>query len=339
MICTTKSVARTVLILLACASVAVAQTSQPAPATQSIFLDQLAQQGQAALASGDAATAIKTLNALIQAQPNNTSAMLGLAEAYLRDKNPLQAVEIYNRCRRISPNEWRAEYGLGTIYLQQTYYRLARPFLERALALSPSQPQARGRVAYNLSLCYRGLHQMKEAIDQARQTLALDPTNIDAHRLLINLYAEDNRSEDALAEARAMADAIRASLVKTPDDRQAVENLGTVLSMSADILQQQTSARPSDPSVRLQLADVIEQVAQVNVLVIYHNALAQVDAALKAAPENPDVLYAHARLENLVGSPAKAIEDLQVLLKVAPGDTRGKALLEKIQGAASRPAE
>ncbi len=339
MTCTSKIVVRTALVLLACAPLAVAQTSQPAPATQPFFLDQLAQQGQDALAGGDNAAAIKSLKALIEAQPNNTSAMLALAEAYLRDNNPLQAVEMYNRCRKLSPSEWRAEYGLGTIYLQQTYYRLARPFLERAVALSPSQPQARGRVAYNLSLCYRGLHQMPEAIDQARQTLALDSTNIDAHRLLISLYSEANRPEDALAEARATAGTIRAGLARTPDDRKAIENLGIVLNMTAEILQQQVAARPADPSVRLQLADVMEQVAQVNMQVIYYNALVHVDAALKAAPEDPDALYAHARLQDLVGRPAKAIDDLQALLKIAPSDSRAKALLEKVQAAASRPAE
>jgi tetratricopeptide (TPR) repeat protein len=344
MTCTCKIAVPAVLVVLACLSLAFAQTTQPAatapsPATQPLSLDQLAQQGADALAAGDAATAIKAFTTISQAQPNNTSALLGLAEAYLKGNNPLKAVEMYNSCRKISPGDWRADYGLGTVYLQMNYFRLAKPFLERALQLSPNQPQARGRVATNLALCYRGLHQTTEALDMARRALALDPTAIEVHRLLIALYVDANRVDDALAEVQATTDSLRATLVKTPDDRPKSEQLLQILSMRVDLLKAKIAAQPDDPVIRLQMADAMEQVSLANQQATYQLALEQVDVALQKVPQDPDVLFAHGRLANLIGRPAKAIEDLQALLKIAPNDARAKQLLEKIEAASTQPAE
>ena len=93
---------------------------------------------------------------------------------------------------------------------------MAKPYLEKALQLAPNQPQARGRVATNLALCYRGLHQTSEALDLARQALALEPTNVEVRRLLISLYVDANRLDDALAEVDATVDTLRAAWPKHP---------------------------------------------------------------------------------------------------------------------------
>lgn len=337
-----------------CVSPAAAQTVQPsAPASQPLSLDQLAQHGAESLANahaakakafapqvvqGYAAAAIKAFSTLSEAQPNNTQALLGLAEAYLVAGNSLQAVEIYNRCRKLSPGDWRPDFGLGTVYLQTNYHRLARPFLERALRLAPNQPQSRGRVAMNLALCYKGLHQTADALSMARQALALDPTNIEVRRLLISLYVDAERFDDSLAEVQATADMLRDSMAKGPDDGTLAAQLLQILSMRVELLQAKIQAQPDDPSLRVQMVDALEQVAQADQVVTYHNALAHAEAALAKAPQDPDVLFVHARLQHLVGRPAKAIEDLQALLKIAPNDTRARQLLARIQAPSTQAA-
>lgn len=311
-----------------------AQASRPAAASQAVVLptsaEQLAELGVNSLAAGDPNTAIKAFSKLVEIQPNNVFALLSLADAYLQVRNPLLAVETYNRCQKLSPNDWRVDYGLGTIYLQQNYFRLARPFLERAVSLAPAQASGRGKVAYSLALCFRGLHDMPTAIDWARKTLAMDPTNTEARRLLIALYGEAGRADDALAEIRAALDTVRGTLAKTPDDRAAIEQLLQVLSMSTDMLQKMTTQRPDDVSLRLQLADAMEQLSLAGTQMACHGALEQVDAALKKAPNNAEVLFAHGRLQYLIGRPAQAAEDLRAALKIAPGDPRAKELLQKI---------
>jgi tetratricopeptide (TPR) repeat protein len=342
MTCTCKIAVPAVLVVLACLSVAVAQTPQsaaPAPASQPLSLDQLFLQGEGALKAGDAATAIKAFTTISQAQPNNTAALLGLAEAYLKANNSLKAVEVYSRCAKISPGDWRPEYGLGTVYLQLNYYPMAKFNLEKALQLAPNQPQARGRVATNLAVCYRGLQQTNKALDMARQALALDPTNIDTHRLLITLYVDANRADDALAEVQATADSLRASLAKATDDRLKGEQLVQVLAIRVDLLRARIAAQPDDPSLRLQMADAMEQHKLADQQATYHLALEQVDIALQKAPQDPDVLFAHGRLENLIGRPSKAVEDLEALLKITPNDARARQLLEKIEAASTQPAE
>jgi tetratricopeptide (TPR) repeat protein len=317
---------------------ATAPATAPA-ATQPLSPEQLSQAGSEAVAAGDVAGAIKSYAALVQAEPNNTTALLALAEAYLNAKNVLQAVEIYNRCKKISPNDWRADFGLGTIYLQQNYFRLARPFLEKAFMLAPYQAQARGRVAYNLALTYRGLNDLPAAIDRARVTLTLDPANADARRLLILLHDEMGRSDDAIDEARAALEAFQTQSLKSPKDRSLIEQTVSVLSMWSQILQKQVTARPDDPGLRLQLADVMEKTAVAGRRLALYGALDQVDAALKKAPEDPEARFAHARLEYLLGQPAEASEDLASLLKAVPTHKQAQELLEKIKSTTTRPAE
>jgi tetratricopeptide (TPR) repeat protein len=344
MTCTGKIVVAAALALLACVPLASAQTTPPsaAPATasQPLSLEQLSQQGADALASGDAATAIRAFTILSKDQPNNTSALLSLAEAYLLAGNSLKAVETYNSCSKLSPGDWRVDYGLGTVYLQMNYYRLAKPFLERALQLAPQQ-QARGRVAYNLARCYRGLHQTSEAVDKARQARADDPTNFEVRLLLISLYANavPPRLDDALAEVDATVDTLRADLAKAIDDRPKVQQLLQILGMRVELLTAKIRLQSDEPAVRLQVADAMEQASQVDQLVTYYNAIEQVEAALQKAPQDPDVLFAHARLQHLVGRSAKAAEDLQAVLKITPNDVRARQLLEKIEAASTQPAD
>jgi tetratricopeptide (TPR) repeat protein len=315
------------------------QATRPSLSTRPASPDQLAQQAAHAMAANDPDTAIKAYKALIQAQPNNTSALLGLAEAYIAANNGVAAVETYERCVKISPNDWRANFGLGTVYLQLEYLPLAKPYLEKALQLAPAQPQSRAWVTYNLAICYRGLHRIPEATDLARRVLALDSTNTDARRMLVSLYAEAGRFEDAMAEARATLDAVRAALAKTPDDRTLLEHQAQVLTMQSELLQAQITVQPDDPSPRLQMADVLEQLALANKQRGYRNAIDQLDAALKKAPNNADVLFARGRLEYLIGDPVKAAQDLRAALKIAPDNDRAKQLLEQIETQAGRSAD
>jgi tetratricopeptide (TPR) repeat protein len=314
------------------------QATRPSLATQPASPDQLAQQAADAMAVDDAAKAIKAYNALLQAQPSNTSALLGLAEAYIAAKDTVKAVETYNRCLKLSPNDWRANFGLGTVYLQLNYPQLAKPFLEKALTLSPAQPQSRAWVTYNLALCYRGLHRVSEAIDLARRVLALDPANVDARRVLVSLYAEAGRVDEALAEARATADAARVAVAKAPDDRARIDHQVQTLTMWSELLQAQIAVQPDDPAPRLQLADVLEQLAVASRQRGYRGALDQLDAALKKAPDNADVLFARGRLLYLIGNSVKAAEDLRAVLKIAPNNDRAKQLLEQIEAQANRSA-
>jgi len=314
------------------------QATRPSLATRPTSPDLLAQQAAEAMATDDYPTAIKAYTALLEAQPSNTSALLGLAEAYIGAKDTVKAVETYNRCLKLSPNDWRANFGLGTVYLQLNYYPLARPYLEKALSLAPAQPQSRAWVTYNLALCYRGLHRLPEAIDLARRVLALDPTNLDARRILVALYAEAGRLDDAMAEARATAAAVRAALAKAPDDRVLLEHQVQILLICSELLQAQIAARPDDVALRLEMADILEQVATATRQRGYRNAIDQLDVALQKAPNHPDVLFARGRLLYLIGNSAKAVEDLRAALKAAPHDDRARQLLEQIQAAASRPA-
>lgn len=318
-----------------------APRTQPAAASQSqpaLTPDQWMARAEEASTAGDYATAIQGYSNVLAAEPTNQDAAIGLADCLMKVRNHLKAKEIYDVCLKRSPDDWRANFGLGNIYLQREYYKLARPLLERAAALAPEKSRAQVRV--NLAVAFRGLHQMPEAIEQARLAIAHDPSSLEARRMLISLYLEDKRLEDAVAENVGALGYIRKNLTAQPDDRQMLAQMIQVLGQMIDLLQRKLAAQPDDATVRLQLIDNMEQQGLIGQQLTYYQELDLLQPALDKTPDNPDLLLARARLLHLVGRPAQAVADLRKILAASPNNTKAKLLLERVEPSptATQPA-
>jgi len=325
------------LLVFGLAATVLAQATQPA-ATQprTLSAEELMQRAGEALASGQLQKAVQMYDAVTRVQSDNGPAWLGLAEAHLGLGNLVPAADAYNRCRKLMPNNWRVLFGLGTVYLQQGYHKLARSLLEKSEGLAP--PNERARIYVNLALTYRGLHRLDDAIERVRQALALESSNIDARQILVTLYAEAGRLDEAMAETRATIELLQSQLREKPDDRQILEQMARFWSLLADLLQGKISKAPNDATAYLQLAGVLEQISLVNMQLGYHRALEQCRRAVELAPENPEALFAQARLEYLIGRVGAAAEGLRKVLQIKPEHGAARELLGKIEAATTRPA-
>lgn len=331
-----------------------AQTTQPATtqvvASQSqpsLTPDQLLLQGAEAVATGDVQAALKAYEQVLAVQPDNVNALIGLGDAILAQpsKDPQTQKDIqrdvqrakqnYERALKLSPNDWRAHFGVGTAWLDSRAYRMARLPLERARDLVP--PRDRPRVLLNLMSTYAGLYQIDDAIRTAREGLRLEPDNFRFRGSLIELYGRTGRIEDAVAESRAGIDRVRENLARQPDNAQAIRDLSSALGQLVALLGKQIEAQPDDAAVRVQLVEAVEQQILANQQLSYHEMLLLLEPVLEKNPENPDLLFTHARLAYLVGRPTLAFEQLQKALKIAPNDTRVRELLTRVE-AALKPA-
>ena len=93
-------------------------------------------QARAALASGNPAEAIRVLSAHVQDHPQDLSARLALAQAYVAAKQDDRAQEQYKNILQAAPQNSSALAGLGEIYERGGDLSKAEPLLARAAEVS-----------------------------------------------------------------------------------------------------------------------------------------------------------------------------------------------------------
>ena len=108
---------------------------------------------------------------------------------------------------RRHPNNPAGYYQLGDAYVQKSresgdnsYLDLAEQALRKSLVLNPQQSGVRRHLAHVLA----SRHDFEAAAAEAREAIALDPTDMDAHGVLGDAYLETGKYEQAEQTYRTM---------------------------------------------------------------------------------------------------------------------------------------
>lgn len=100
---------------------------------------------------------------------------------YLLQNNFLeQAQEITNLAMIIDPKNIHSYIHLGIIYEKRKLFDKALEILTKAEQINPNVSQ----IYYNKAVCYYKKMNFKRAKENAEKALHLDPTNLDAQRIL-----------------------------------------------------------------------------------------------------------------------------------------------------------
>jgi tetratricopeptide (TPR) repeat protein len=101
---------------------------------------------------------------------------------------------------RRNPNNPSAYHQLGDAYVQKaresgdnSYFDLAEQALKKSLSLNPQQSGVRRHLAHVLA----SRHDFEAAAAEAREAIALDPTDMDAYGVLGDAYLETGKYEQA----------------------------------------------------------------------------------------------------------------------------------------------
>lgn len=94
----------------------------------------------------------------------------------------------------------RAEYYLGLVAYQMGKHKNAVMYLRRHLSKTPDNP----RVLSRLGLCYLQLGEMAKARESCNRALAIDPTDIQARWTLGCALVEEGREDDAIRTFKAI---------------------------------------------------------------------------------------------------------------------------------------
>jgi tetratricopeptide (TPR) repeat protein len=122
-----------------------------------------------------------------------------LGEIY-RDKHNFKEAEAeYRKAISLKPGELAAHLGLATTYYRAFKFDLAIPEIQKALEISPADPEA--NFLMGDILVYR--HEYSEAMRYVRAALQGTPSSVPrVHALIGKIYASEGRLTDAVSELK-----------------------------------------------------------------------------------------------------------------------------------------
>lgn len=138
--------------------------------------------------------AIDLYEEAIESDPDDAAAHEGLATAcYLAQDFP-GAIKHFQRVTQLKPRDGKAYINLGALYNLKQDYKEAAEVLRKAVQRDGRNPD----VYYNLGIAQKNLKQLSMAVSAYRECLRLDAEMIDAHVNLANVYIEQNNHRKAV---------------------------------------------------------------------------------------------------------------------------------------------
>ena len=145
---------------------------------------------------------IATFQDALGLAPHNLAAELGLAQAYRAVHNYEEARRILNLAIREHPRSAEPLAALGDFEIQQQTYDAAIGHLKASLALSPANVETRNLLAG----AYRAKGDLASALAELEKVLVRDSKNVLAYFLRAEIYADQNKDELALSDARKVVE-------------------------------------------------------------------------------------------------------------------------------------
>jgi tetratricopeptide (TPR) repeat protein len=292
-------------------------------------------EGRIHIGQGDVPTARSLFTQVLQTQPNNVEARLGMAESEIAEGKPKNALTQYQQTLRLAPESTAAILSLAMLSDEMGDRANAGAFYELALKSHSSDH----RVQLASAAWYAATGNFPLAEKHAQVALSLKPDLDRAKILLGGIYLQTKRYSDAITTLRGVVSTNR-------DDGLAWYSLGLAYRRSGDAAKAIASfasalqARPDDEVTRIaQETTAAESLAmddaQRKKMASYHalqgkafedrsyleKALAEYRRALILDPTSRDARVAYARIYRRFGFLDKYLSELQVLAKLGVKDT------------------
>ena len=306
--------------------------------------------GEALSSAQDFPGAIAAFNEVLQLDPRNETAELGIAEAYRRVFNYDETRKYLDRAQQDHASSAAPRIALGRLEIELQHYDRAIEELQTAIKLAPRDSSARN----DLAAAYQAKGDLPQALEQLDAVLARDRSNAFAHFLRAQIYADKNDNERALPDAEVVVAAQPANmrgrillgkiLLRAPDCARAVGILNPLEALhppESDALfllarayqcsgdtasaqrvtaefEQSSKADRAANENSTQAGHLVHEANDLAVKNQFAQAMDLLNQALEKDPANSD---AHAQLAKLLyskGDLSKADESIQKALAVRP---------------------
>ena len=263
---------------------------------------------RALLANADASQAAPHVDRLSKAFPESPEIRTQVGTLALLKKNPKAARDAFEHALAVDPHETEALASMTRLDLQSGKGDAARARIEARLKTTSDDPQ----LLILAALTYGALKDKPSAERVLQQALAVDPANLHVYALLAQLYASENRLDDARHEFE------RATELR-PDSVGA----RTMVALILDLQHKPAEARAAYEKVLNY--DPRAAVAANNLAWIYADAGENLDRALQLAqtaktalPDDPQVADTLGWVYYKKGLSSLAIGPLEESVAAAP---------------------
>lgn len=154
--------------------------------------------GRKAQNSGHAGDAIGHYNQAIKLAPDFYAAYNNLGSTYLGQSNFAAAQQQFEQVIRMNQSDSEAYFNLGNVYLLTRRYADAERVIQDGLDRDPGS--ALGEFLLGSVYCRTG--HMPEAEKKLHNALQFDPKLTKAHLELVNLYLQEQKPDQAIAELK-----------------------------------------------------------------------------------------------------------------------------------------
>lgn len=297
----------------------------------------------------------RALRFVFTRSPDYAEAKVALAELAEAMQDSARAREIYQDLLNKDPNNFGANLGMGKAYLGAGWARQATKYLERAAQSAPSE--RKGEALALLSQSYLDERKADKAAEAAELAVQAAPDSVLARTQLTVVRYNLRQFNAALDDARALVATARKQLESDPGNAQllaqlakAYELLSAVLAESHKALYQTgTDGKPTErirPGKEKEAAALLKQLVETGVtqsevrrVQTYHSLLALAERAAQYDPENAAYLLDYGYLLYQTSQPQKAAEVFQRVLQIDPNNQKAREQLEAMGAPlASQPA-
>lgn len=254
--------------------------------------------------TGRYAEAAGQFQKVLEAEPTNTSAYQGLADAQYHMKRTGEAEATYQRAISMRPNYWAPYNWLGVLYFHTGQSEKAEAMFKKVNELAPGNHVG----LYNLGASYYVLGKWPEAEDVLKKSIAIHPSEVAYSNLGTLAYSEGHFEQ------------------------------------SAGYLEKAVQLNPKDAMLWGNLADAYKWSShgRVKAVAAYQKAAALTRDGLRVNPKSYDKLGELATYEAQSSNFKQAIRDLRRALSFAPKDVQlmyNAALVYHLAGQRARAFE
>lgn len=172
------------------------------------------------------------------------------ADAAMRSGDRASAATHWQKLIALRPDHPRALNGIGNWLLTKGEPAEACQYLERAVAADPGQPA----LLFNLAMAERGAGVHSGAIESLNKALAIDPYFVQATFQLAILYQEIDQPRSAAQVYRNFIDTAPPEVVDAPQFSEQIARARAAIAADNDALESVIASRGTPPGRRAQEA-------------------------------------------------------------------------------------
>lgn len=293
-------------------------------------------------------------------EPQNTEANLMSAEIALESNDYDTGREYFRAVLNVEPNNFRANLGMGRIWIATRSFRQAMLFLQTAERVAPDTEKA-SEVKQLLASTYVASGDVPRAIEKAEEAVRVSPENPEALHTLAVIRTELAKRDPtyvaaAVKDAEAYLARMREIAQQNPADVDKLQKLEAAYGILIDALRLLHNAnyerdargqattrllkgKEADAAAALnRMAEVMLDKSTVSMMLMQHdiiNIAAQPAVALD--PKSVKYLELLASLYEKTGNRPKAIETAQKILELDANHQGARDFLRSVNAAGPAP--